>query len=82
MFFIFNLTRKTQISSSIKWPACKIAARLTVKNIRGSLFCGVALESSSFFNSILAPFRKYFRTVKLSRYRPYFDTNKKKPNTM
>ena len=60
MFFKFNLTRKTQISSSIKWLECKIAVRLTVKNIKGKLFvfCGVALESKYFFNSILLLFRK------------------------
>ena len=61
MFFIFNLTRKTQISSSIKWLACKIAALLTVKTLYNIfVFCGVDLESSSFFSSILALFRKYF----------------------
>ena len=69
MFFKFNLTRKTQIPSSIKWLACKIAVRLTstvnsktlyVKANLAQLFvfCGIALESSSFFNSILALFRK------------------------
>ena len=37
--FKFNLTRKTQIASSIKWLECKIAVRLTstVKNIKGKL---------------------------------------------
>ena len=37
------------------------------------VFCGVASESSSFLNSILA-----LPNLRLSLYRPYFDLNKKK----
>ena len=61
VFLKFNLTSKTQFPSPIKWLACKIAVRLTstVKNIKRNfvqlfVFCFVALESSSFFNSLLA----------------------------
>ena len=80
----WKITVTTGSTGSFRTTRVRLLCDLLSKTLKANFvqlfaFCGVSLESSSFFNSILA-----LRTVKLSRYRPYFDAKKqtKKPNSM